>query len=36
MACQTIKLGEDRDLSVMTSVELEKLFPRKKVDAAGS
>ncbi|XP_062151727.1 probable alpha-mannosidase At5g13980 [Alnus glutinosa] len=25
------ELGEDRDLSVMTSVELKKLFPRKKI-----
>lgn len=26
------KIGEDKDLSVMTSVELEKLFPGKKVE----
>jgi len=27
-----LKMGEDKDLSVMTSVELRKLFPKKKVE----
>ena len=26
------KIGEDKNLSVMTSVELKKLFPGKKVE----
>lgn len=27
-------MGEDKDLSVMTSVELRKLFPKKKIGKA--
>ena len=30
------KIGEDKNLSVMTSVELKKLFPRKKVETTVS
>ncbi|KAJ4847751.1 hypothetical protein Tsubulata_006931 [Turnera subulata] len=27
-----VKIGEDKDLSVMTNVDLKKLFPGKKID----
>ncbi|TQD70103.1 hypothetical protein C1H46_044363 [Malus baccata] len=32
VALITLQIGEDRDLSVMTNVELKQLFPKKKID----
>jgi len=34
MVCE--KTGEDKDYSVMASVELKMLFPKKKVKAVGT